>query len=216
MLSPLTTSKEIAMKVKQFIAVLAALVLVLAVASPALAASLGISPSHTELEVPADGSATANFKVHYFSGDLKVSMVDIPLRVEPETIHVEPSDESITIELTIYGDESLGSRIYDGYVRFLGMSGETVAVAVEVKAKITNMVEGETPVLASPEKPVPAPAPVLAPAPSPAPAPTPAPPPVPPQPAEREGFPIVPVAGIAAGAAIIITLIIVFVRRPRY
>jgi len=143
---------------KRFLAILAAVALVLVLlASPALAASLGISPSHKELEVPGDGSATADFQVHYFSGDLKVSLVDIPLRVEPETIRIEPSGEPVDIEVTIYGDESLGSRVYNGYIRFLGMSGGTVAVAVKVKAKVNHIVAGqplveETPAEESPEQ----------------------------------------------------------------
>jgi len=132
----------------KFISILAAVMLLL-LASPVLATSLGVSPSYTELEVPGDGSAAANFQVHYFSGDLEVNLVDIPLRVEPETFHIEPSSEPVEIELTIYGNESLGSRVYDGYVRFLGMSGETVGVAVKVKAKVTNLVEGEPLVLPS-------------------------------------------------------------------
>jgi len=114
----------------------------LLLATPVLAASLGISPSHTELEVPGNGSSTANFQVHYFSGDLEISLVDIPLRVEPETIHIESSSEPVDIQITIYGDESLGSQLYDGYVRFLGMSGGTVAVAIKVRAEVTNRVEG--------------------------------------------------------------------------
>ena len=110
---------------KRFIGILAAVAIVLVVASPVLAASLGISPSHTELEVPGDGSATADFQVHYFSGDLQITLEDIPLRVEPETMPVEPSGEPVDIQITIYGDESLGSRVYDGYVKFLGMTSST-------------------------------------------------------------------------------------------
>lgn len=187
---------------KKFIAILAAVFIVLLLASPVLAASLGISPSHTELEVPGDGSAVANFKVHYFSGDVEVSLVDIPLRVEPETIHVEALREPVDIELTIYGDESLGSQVYDGYVRFLGMSGEMVAVAVEVKAKVNHIVAGqplpeETPAEETPPEAAPAAQ-------------------VPPPGAEAEGFPVIPIAGIAAGAAIVITLIVVFARRRQY
>jgi hypothetical protein len=113
------------------------------IAAPVLAASLGISPSHTELEVPGNGSATANFQVYYFTGDLQISLVDIPLRVEPETIHVESSDEPADIQLTFYGNETLGSQVYDGYVEFLGMTGGTVAVAIDVKAQVTNVVEGQ-------------------------------------------------------------------------
>lgn len=234
---------------KKFTIILAAVLLVLLLGSPVLAASLGISPTHTELEVPGDGSTTANFKVYYFSGDLKVSLEGIPLAVEPQTVHVERSSEPVDIEVTIYGDESLGSKIYDGYIMFLGMSGGTVAVAVKVRAKVTNLVEGETPVLAAPEEsqppaPVqPAPAPPAPTQPTPAtpgvvvlPAPTtseqapPAPPegstavgepitpPLPPAPPAPSGteWPILPIAGIAAGAAIIITLIVVLLRRPRY
>jgi len=115
----------------------------LLLAAPVLAASLGISPSETELEVPGNGSATANFQVYYFDGDLQISLVAIPLRVEPETIHIEPSSEPVDIQLTIYGNETLGSHTYDGYVRFLGMSGGNVAVAVKVKANVTNLVEGQ-------------------------------------------------------------------------
>jgi len=119
------------------------LIIPLLLAAPVLAASLGVSPSHTELEVPGNSSATADFQVYYFDGDLQISLVDIPLRVEPETIHIEPSSEPVDIQITIYGDNSLGSQVYDGYVRFLGSTGGTVAVAVRVKAKITNVVEGQ-------------------------------------------------------------------------
>ena len=128
---------------KRFLSILAAVVIALVVATSVLAASLGISPSHVEVNVPSNGSATANFQVHYFSGDLKISLVDIPLRLEPETLHIEPSGEPVDIELTIYGDDSLGSQVYNGYINFLGMTGETVAVAINVRAKITNIVEGQ-------------------------------------------------------------------------
>lgn len=203
---------------KRFIAVLAAVAMLLLLVSPVLAASLGLSPSHIELEVPADGSTTADFKVHYFSGDLQVSLVDIPLEVEPETLHIEPSGEPVEIELTIYGDESLGSLIYDGYIRFLGMSGETVAVAVKVKATVTNLVEGETPVPATPEEPQPPPeeAPPEATEPAPPEQEPPAPPAPPAPQAETEGFPIIPVAIIAAVTAIVISIVVVRARRRRY
>jgi len=193
---------------KRFVGILAAVVIVLLLASPALAASLGISPSHVELEVPGDGSTTANFKVYYFSGDLEISLVDIPLTVEPQTLHIEPSSEPVEIQLTIHGDESLGSQIYNGYIRFLGMSGGTVAVAVKVKAEVTNAVEGQ-PV---PEKPSPEETPPQESPPPPASEET-APPPAP---AKTTEWRIVPLAGIAAGTVIVITLIVVLARRRRY
>ena len=128
---------------KRILAILAAVAAVLMLSNPALAASLGISPSRVEVSVPGDGSATADVQVHYFSGDLKVSLVDIPLRIEPEIINVDALDEPVDIQVTIYGDESLGSQVYNGYIRFLGMSGETVAVAIKIRAKVTNIVKGQ-------------------------------------------------------------------------
>jgi outer membrane biosynthesis protein TonB len=128
---------------KRFIIFLAVVVVVLALTSPVLAASLGISPSHVELEVPGDGSTTADLKAYYFSGDIKVSLVDIPLRIEPEIINVDALDEPEDIRVTIYGDDSLGSQVYNGYIKFLGMSGEMIAIAVQVRAQVTNIVEGQ-------------------------------------------------------------------------
>lgn len=196
---------------KRFIGIVAVVLLVLLLASPVMAASLGISPTHTELEVPGDGSTVANFKVYYFSGDLKVSLEDIPLSVEPQTIHIERSSEPVDIELTIYGDDSLGTQVFDGYIRFLGMSGGTVAVAVKVGAKVTNygsgttMVEGQIPEEPTEESSPPAPAP-------------PAPPPGPP-PSSTTGLP--PSTIIAAAASVlflilIATIIIRTAKRPRY
>jgi hypothetical protein len=128
---------------KKYFGVPVAIALVLMLTGSLLAASLGVSPSSIELEVPAEGSATANFQVHYYMGDVKISLVDIPLTVEPETVYVDALAEPADIEVTVHGDPSLGSQVYDGYVRFLGMSGETISVAVKVKAKMTNVVDGE-------------------------------------------------------------------------
>ena len=128
---------------KKLAIILAVIVLAMAIASPALAASLGISPSSIELEVPGGGSATADMQVHYFSGDVQVSLVDIPLRVEPEMLHVDALAEPEDVRITIYGDESLGSQVYEGFIKFRGMSGEMIAISVQVRANITHIVEGQ-------------------------------------------------------------------------
>jgi hypothetical protein len=135
---------------KRLAIILLTLVAVLVMAAPAQAASLGISPPRVELEVPADGSATVDFQIYYFSGDVKISLVNIPLKVTPDIITVNALADPENIQLTIYGDPSLGSLIYDGYIRFLGIGGDTVAVAVQAKAKITNLVAGQEPVPAPP------------------------------------------------------------------
>jgi hypothetical protein len=189
---------------KRFIAIPAAIVMLLLLGNPLLAASLGISPSSVELEVPGDGSATADLQAHYFSGDLEVSLVDIPLRVEPETLHVDAIDGPVDIQLTIYGDESLGSQVYDGYIKFLGMSGETVALAVQVKAKVTHIVEGQP----LPEEPGTEETPPAE--------ETPELPQSSPDTSETTDWPILPLAGIAAGAAVLITIIVMVARRRRY
>jgi hypothetical protein len=128
---------------KRLAIILAVTLLALVTVTPVLAVSLGVSPSHVEIEVPGDGIALADVQVHYFSGDVQVSLVDIPLQVEPELVHVDALVEPEDVQLTIYGDESLGSQVYEGYIRFLGLSGETVAVAVKIKATVTNIVEDQ-------------------------------------------------------------------------
>jgi hypothetical protein len=135
---------------KKLALILAALLAVFMISGPALAASLGMSPSKVEVEVPADGSATVDLKAYYFSGDIQITLVDIPLTVTPETVHVDAIDNPQDFTLTIHGDPSLGSKIYDGYIRFLGGSGEMIAVAVKVKARVTNLVAGQEPVLVAP------------------------------------------------------------------
>ena len=191
----------------------------LMVVSPALALSLGVSPTQVELEVPGNGSATANVKVHYFSGDVKISLVDIPLRVEPETIHVEASDEPVAIELTIYGDSTLGSKIYDGYIMFIAVSGGAATGGVQVIAKVTNMVEGATPTKAltveesALEVTPPEPA-----ADEPAPAsPTASDPPGPPAPTSptQGQVKVIPLIWAIAGTIVVAILIAVVVRKTR-
>jgi len=112
----------------------------LTVASPVLALSLGVSPTHIDLEVPGNGTAITSVNIHYFDGDVDISLINIPLRIEPSTIHVEASDNPVPIELTIYGDNSLGSKIYDGYIRLIAVSGGAATGGVQVIAKITNLV----------------------------------------------------------------------------
>lgn len=182
------------MKLKVFIGCMLVAAM-LTVTSSVLALSLGVSPSQVELEVPADGSATVAVKIHYFSGDVNITLIDIPLRVEPSTIHVDASDEPEEVVLTIYGDNSLGSQVYNGYIRFIAVSGGTATAGVQVIAKVTNIVEGQ---------------------------------PVPEESSEEilteeasteeseQSFPVLPVAGIAAGTVIVVTLIIVFARRAMY
>ncbi len=133
---------------KRFISILIAVIAVAALmAVPVSAASLGISPSHIEVEVPSGGSASVNFQVHYFNGDLYVSLVDIPLEVEPTIFHITSSPTDIVVTLR---DSTLSPQEYDGYVRFLGMSQDTVALAVNIGARVTvelsaNIVEEPTP-----------------------------------------------------------------------
>lgn len=95
-----------------------------------------------ELEVPANGSAVATFYVTSdFDGELQVSLEDIPLRVEPTTIPITKSDDNREVELTFYGNESLGQQTFDGEVRFLALTGGNIASGIIIGAKVTNVVE---------------------------------------------------------------------------
>jgi len=205
--------------------------MVLTVASPALALSLGVSPTQVELEVPGNGSAVVNVKIHYFDGDVEITLVDIPLRVEPSTIHVEASDEPVVVELTVYGEHALDTQVYDGYIRFIAVTGGAATGGVQVIAKVTNIADGIAPVVETSVEPTdevvdieeapPEEAPVTKQAPSEtqatiAPAPESPALEQPSTPSESNPFPVLPVAGIASGTLIIITLIVVVARRYQY
>lgn len=178
-------------------------------ATPALAVSLGVSPPSVEFDIPADGNTQVEFVIYNLTGDLQISLEDIPLRVEPEIIPVATGEEGYKVSLTFYGDESLGSQVFEGKIRFLGISGGNVAAGIKVKAIINHIATGQplpsaaTP--AGPEEPA-EPAEPAGEAPT---------PPRPPSAPQTEGFPVIPVAGIAAGAAILITIIVLVVRRRR-
>lgn len=204
------------MRIKTILALFLALALML-LATPAYALGLGVSPAEVEVDVPAHGSTEVNFKVYKFTGDISVELESIPLRVEPQIISVVAEGSVFPVILTIHGDPSLGNQMYRGYINFLGMGEGDVGLQIKVVATVNHIASGqlleeatleEAPTPAEQAPPEEAPAPSTPPGP-----PVPAPP-VPPAPTSE--FPIVLVAGIAAGAAIIITLIVVFVRRPRW
>ncbi|MBA7618771.1 hypothetical protein ES703_26103 [subsurface metagenome] len=176
--------------------------------TPVLAAGLSISPPSVEFDVPADASSQVEFLVYDFTGDLEISLEDIPLRVEPATVPVTAKEGGTKVVLTFYGDESLGSTIYEGKIRFLAMTGGTVAMGIKVRATINHIADGiaQGDGNSIPDEEAPPPEQL-------APAPTPSPPaPVP----TATELPII-IAGIAAATAILITLIVLLSRRrPRY
>lgn len=132
------------MKLKAIIACIL-VATILSVATPALALSLGVSPTQVELEVPGGGSTITSVNIHYFTGDVDISLVDIPLRIEPSTIHVDALDEPVVVELTVYGNHSLDNQVYDGYIRFIAVSGGAATGGVQVIAQITNIADGIAP-----------------------------------------------------------------------
>ena len=67
-------------------------VLLLTLAGPALAASLGVSPSSVDLEIEGTNSITTSLQAHYYTGEIEISLIDIPLRIEPQFITVEASE----------------------------------------------------------------------------------------------------------------------------
>ena len=183
---------------KRFIGLLTAVTLIVLCAAPALAAGLSISPPSVEFDVPADGSAEVEFLVYDFTGDLEISLEDIPLRVEPATVPVTAKEEGTKVVLTLYGDDSLGSKIYKGKIRFLAMTGGTVAMGIKVRATVNHIASGQS--LLEVTSPVPEESP----------------------PEQAPPFLGLPPSTIIAGAAsvlflgLIATIIIRTARRPRY
>ena len=145
---------------KKIIIGLTLIVILLSMASPALALSMGASPTRIAFEVPGSGSTTIDIQIHYFNGDVQVSLIDIPLRVEPDLISVEASEHPVKVELTIYGDESLGFKTYDGYIRLIAVSGGEATGGVQIITKATNIMHG-VPLNTDPEPIVIAPNPTV-------------------------------------------------------
>jgi len=183
---------------------LLALLLCLIIATPVVAAGFGVSPKEINLEVPANGSTEATLYIASYgsSGDIQIGLENIPLRVEPETVRIRRSDTGKKVVLTFYGEESLGEQTFEGKITFLATGGGNIGFGIKVKAVITQTapVLEETPPSeqALPDE---APAP---------PVPTTSTPPA------TTEFPILQLAGIIAGTAIVVTLIVVFARRRRY
>lgn len=188
---------------KRVIALFTAITLSVLCALPVLAQGLGISPPSVEFDAPADGSTEVEFLVYDFTGDLEISLEGIPLRVEPTTVSVTAKEEGSKVVLTFYGDESLESQVFTGKIRFLAMTGDTVAMGIKVKATINHIAAGQP----LPETTPPETMPNTPPAGESA-------SPTPPAPSSGAAqLPIIPLAGIAAGAAVVITLIVVLARR---
>ena len=184
---------------KRLLAVfITAAALALLCATPVLAAGLSISPGIVEFDVPADGSTEVEFLVYDFNGDLEISLENIPLRVEPTTVSVTAKEGGTKVVLTFYGDESLGPQVFNGKIRFLALTGGTVAMGIKVRATVNHIAAGEQ---------VPEEAP---------PAEEGASEQTPPAQAGTTELNIPLLAAIAAGTAIVITLIVVLARRRRY
>lgn len=125
---------------KKFAVLLITIVLLLfSITTPLFAASLSISPPVVAFDVFANGSATVEFIVYGFTGNLEISLEDIPLKVEPITIPVKDIGSGTKIVLNFYGDKSLGNQVYNGKIRFLAMTGGSVAMGIKVKATINHI-----------------------------------------------------------------------------
>jgi len=127
--------------------ILITIVLMLGITATVSAASLGISPSHIEVEVPSGGNTPVEFQVHYFSGELSVVLVDIPLEIEPTVFHISSSPTDIIVN---FHSSTIEPQEYNGYVKFLSTGNNTVSMAVNIVAKVTvglsaNIVEPPKP-----------------------------------------------------------------------
>ncbi len=126
---------------KKVIALAVALVLLGLYAGPVTGQSLQLSPASVEVDVPADGSSQVEFYVFDFTGDLEIDLENIPLTVEPEKVSVDAGPEGSKVVLTLYGDETLRSETYEGYIRFLARGTGMVATGIKVRATVNHIAE---------------------------------------------------------------------------
>jgi len=171
---------------KKVIAVLAAVLVTCLFAIPVMA-QLALSPATVTVDVPADGSSQLEFTVYDFSGDLEIDLEDIPLTVEPAEISVTAGAEGSKVVVTLHGDETLSAQTYEGFIRFLARTGGMVAMGIKVRATVNHTTDQEPPPSEGEDPP----------------------------PATPTELPILQLAGIAAGTAITIALIVVLARRRR-
>jgi len=127
--------------VKIVIALVVALVLVGLYVVPVTAQSLQLSPASVEVDVPTDGSVDVQFFVFDFSGVLEIDLENIPLTVEPDKISVNATAGGTKVVLTLYGDDTLNSETYEGYIRFLARGSGMVAVGIKVRATVKHIAE---------------------------------------------------------------------------
>jgi len=117
-----------------------AILLALLIAAPVRARTLGVSPSRIELEVPANGEASVEFRFHDFAGVVQIGVENIPLRISPSLATVSP--ESQTVLLTFYGDGSNTTRTYEGKILFLTVGSEDgINIGVKVRARVTDVAD---------------------------------------------------------------------------
>jgi len=127
---------------KRLVSLVLPLVLLATLASPVFGASLGLSPSSINLEVEGTDTATIILQAHYYSGDIEISLIGIPLEIEPKLVTVDASENPVAVEVTIYGGHCLENQVYEGFIRFTGIAGGNVAMAVQARLKITNIADG--------------------------------------------------------------------------
>ena len=128
---------------RMFVATFAAVMLALLVAMPALAAGFSLSPAEVTFDVPADSSTNVEFLVYNFTGDLEISLENIPLTVAPAKVSVVASADGSPVELTFYGDKSLGSQVLKGKIDFLASTGGNIAFGIKVAVTVNNIVSGQ-------------------------------------------------------------------------
>lgn len=164
---------------------LACVTLTLTGGGAVLAAEFGVGPTSVEFDVCSGDCAEVSFYISSSTNvELGVSLENIPLRVEPETISVEKGAVNKEVVLTFYGDKSLGNAQYEGKVRFMVLTSGNVTTGIKVKAKVNHTLEEQAETYALPGSS---------------------------QTAESEdkGFPILPVAGSVLFASIIIAIIVI-------
>jgi len=114
-------------------AVATSIIMAVAVPTAVSASSLGISPSSVKINIADGGHVTKTFHVHYYTGNMAVSPVNLPVTISPSNVVVSNPPESIDF---IFTDATGIPGEYDGYVKFQASSNQTVALAVNIKAKV--------------------------------------------------------------------------------
>lgn len=128
--------------VTAFVCIIASLLVAPTVADTT---SIAIAPSNIDITINNSSSISQDFTVLYYTGELQIEPIGIPVAVSPSTDTVTNTHRIITVDIQ---PQQADPGDYDGYIRFTTTpkAGDTpLSISISVRVKVANTVAPPTP-----------------------------------------------------------------------